>query len=182
MSTSRSYLKGSLHTLLPFHISEIEVIGVLLLVELLAGVNKSGLVAIVAIEEADNIRQIVHAIDIEVVDNSGLTHIFLGDNESFKVFLPGTDGNGKGTADGLDLSVEAKFAHHHIIVQPCIADLSMGSEDADCQRKVITAALLADVSRTEVDGQIGCRWFKARIGQSRANTVVAFLHGSIGES
>ena len=57
-------------------------------------------VPIMSIEEMDDLHQIVHAIDVDVVDNGSLADVLTGYNKSLILFLAGTNGNGKGTADG----------------------------------------------------------------------------------
>ena len=113
MSTSSSHLQGTLHTLLTFHISEVEVEGILMLIELTTGVDIGGFVTIVAIKKADDVSQILHPKDVKLVDDSCFASILLGNNKAFELLLSGTDGYRQGASHRFELSVESQFTYHH---------------------------------------------------------------------
>ena len=75
MATSSRYLQCTLHTLLAFHIGEIEVKAILVFIKLLTSIYKCRFKMRIAIKKTDNIRKIVHAIDIEIVDDCSLAGI-----------------------------------------------------------------------------------------------------------
>ena len=115
MTTSSGHLQGALHTLLSSHIGKVEVEAVLMFVELLTGIDDGGLILFCPVHETDNVREVLHAIDVEIVDNSRLVHVVHGHNKALELLLTGTDSYGEGTADGFQLTVEAQFAYHHIV-------------------------------------------------------------------
>lgn len=69
----------------------------------------------IAIKKTDNIRKIVHAIDIEIVDDSSLTCILSRHNKAFELFLTSTDSDRKNATDRLEFAIETKFSYHHIL-------------------------------------------------------------------
>ena len=74
-----SHLQGSFHAFLPFDIGKVQFIVVLLFVELTPCVNDSWLIAVVAIQEVDDVHQRVHTINFQLVDDSRLADILLGE-------------------------------------------------------------------------------------------------------
>ena len=78
MSTGSGHLKGALDILLSADVAEVEVELVLLFVELAAGVDDGGLVGGVAVEEIDNVGQVLHAINTDIVDDSRFEGIGTG--------------------------------------------------------------------------------------------------------
>ena len=55
----------------------------------------------------------------------------------------------------------------------------MSRQDTDSQGQVVAAALLADISRTEVDGQVGGRWLEADIRHGGTDTVITLLDSGV---
>ena len=115
MSTGCGNLQGTLHTFLALHFCKVKIERVLMLVELTTGIDNGCFVIVVAVEEADDIGEIVHAIDLEIVDDSRLAGILLGYDETFELFFSCADGYWQGTVDGLQLSVEPQFTNHHVL-------------------------------------------------------------------
>ena len=68
----------------------------------------------IAIKKTDNIRKIVHAIYIEIVDDSSLTGILSRHNKAFELFLTSTDSDRKDTTDRFKFAIETKFPYHHV--------------------------------------------------------------------
>ena len=114
VTTRSRYLQCTLHTLLAFHISKIKVEIILVFIKLLAGINKRRLMMRITIQETDDVRKVIHTIDIEIIDDSSLTDILARHQKSFELLFTGTDSNRKDTTDGLELSIETQFSYHHI--------------------------------------------------------------------
>ena len=55
MSTGSSYLKGTLNTLLTFHIGKVEITGVLLCIEFFSGIDNCWFKDSTPVEEADDV-------------------------------------------------------------------------------------------------------------------------------
>ena len=94
MSASRGDFKGALGSLLPSHIGEVEVAVCLLFVELAAGVDACRLELPTPREEVDDIGQLRHPKNIEVVHNRRFANVLCWHDESFELLLPCTDSNG----------------------------------------------------------------------------------------
>ena len=131
MSSCCSHLKGTFHTFLTFHVGKVEITGVLLRIEFLLCIDHCWLKRIASVEETDDVSQIPHTIDAEVIDDCCLTGILPCYQQTLELFLFGTNGYRENTADRLQLSVETEFAYEHIVMQPLIAHFSMSSQDAD---------------------------------------------------
>ena len=147
MTACGCYLESTLHTLLTTNIAEVELIMVLLLIELLAGVNDGRLIAGVTIHELDDICQRLHAIHLQLVDYSRLADVLLGHDEALELLLASPDGNGQGSANGLQAAVQSQFTYHHIMVQPVALHFAIGCKDSYGQRQVIARSFLLDVGR-----------------------------------
>ena len=117
-----------------------------------------------------------------MIDDSGLTDIRLRHDEALELLRTGSDGYGQGSADRLQTPVETQFTYHHILRQTSLAHLPVGGEDADGKGQVVAAALLADIRRREVDGDVGSGRLEADIPHGRTDTVVTLLDGGIGQS
>ena len=182
MATGSGNLEGTLDVLLSANVGKVEVVVTLLLVELATGVDDGGFEGCRAVEEVDDIGEVVHAIDLEIVHDGSFADVLPGHDESCKLFLPGLDGNGKGTADGQQTAVETEFAHEHELTETVGDDLAVGSKDADCKREVVAGAFFADVGRRQSDGDVGNGEFVADVGHGCSDAVVAFLDGIVGES
>lgn len=70
MSTSRCHLKGSFYTLLTFYVGKVLVAGILLCIEFLFGIHYYRLKCLTAVEEGDDISQIIDTIHIEAMNHS----------------------------------------------------------------------------------------------------------------
>ena len=84
-------------------------------VEFLTGIDDGGLILFCPVHEADDVREVLHAIDVEIVHDSRLVHVLHGHDEALELLLAGTDGYGEGTADGFQFAVEAQLTNHHIV-------------------------------------------------------------------
>ena len=107
MTASGRHLQGALHTLLTFHVTEVDVEMVLMLVKLLTRVDNGRLVAVVTVHKTDDVRQCLHAIDLQLVHDSRFTDILLGDNETLELLCPRPNGDGQCTANRLQTPVES---------------------------------------------------------------------------
>ena len=131
MTACSGDLQRALHALLAADVGKVELEIVLMLVELLARVDEGGLILAAAVEETDDIRQVVHAVDVKVVHHGGFAHIGLGNNQPLELLLTGTDGYGKGAADGFELPVKPQFPDHHVVGKHRLAYFPVGGQDAD---------------------------------------------------
>ena len=182
MTAGGSHLQYTLDVLLPTDIGEVGIKLVLLGKEFLAGVDNGGLVLLAAIDEMDDIEQRVHAIDLEVVDDGGLTCVLSWHDESAVFQCPRLDGDGQCAAYGQQASVESQFAYHHVFPQQPLLYLVVGCQDGDGQRQVVAAAFLLDVGRSHVDGDFTDRIFEAAVAQCCPYAIYAFADGRIGQT
>ena len=147
MTASCRYFQGALNALLAFHVAEINIEMVLLLVEFFTCVDDGRLVAVIAIHKADNVRQSLHAVDLQLVHDSRLADVLLWHDESLELLRPGSDGNGQCTSHGLQPPVEPQLTNEHIFVQSVTFYLVVGSQDGNGQRQIVARPLFFDVGR-----------------------------------
>ena len=131
MTAGGSHLQGTLHALLSLHVGKVEVEAVLLLIEFPTGVHQRRFILSVSVQETDNIRQVVHSVDRQIVDDGGLTSILTRNEQSLEMLLPGSDGYRKSPTDGFQFPVQTELADHHIVGQHRLADLTVSSQDAN---------------------------------------------------
>ena len=82
-----------------------------------SGINIQLLQRILVVQEFDNLLDAVGNQDIQIVHHSRLVGIFARYDDTLQAHLTGQDGKRQTSPDGLHMSVERKFAHHHIVGQ-----------------------------------------------------------------
>jgi hypothetical protein len=115
MASGSSHFKCSLYAFLSLYVSEIKLEMILLLVELFACVKDGRLVNRSTIEKGDNISERVHAVDLQIIDDSRLTNILAGHNEALVFLGSCLDGNRQCATNGLKGAVESQFPYKHIV-------------------------------------------------------------------
>ena len=147
MTTGSRYLQRPLDAFLTFHIGEVVLIMALLGEEFLTCVDIFRLVASVAIHKPNDIHQRLHAVDFQLVDDSGLPDVLPWDDKSLELLLAGADGDGQRSADGLQVSVKSQLAYQHVFVESFALYLVVGCQYADGQGQVVSGSFLLDVGR-----------------------------------
>ena len=172
----------TLHVFLPSDIAEVEVEQCLLLVKLLSRVDNHGCKGLRSREKLDDIDDAFHAIDLEIVHHGRLSDVVFRHNQPLETLGPRLDGNGKGTFDGLQPTVKPQLSDHHIAVETVCLYASSGRKQGNCQRKVKATALLFQVSRRHVHGDIGLRKLVTAVQKGCGNAVTSLLYGFIPQS
>ena len=117
MSTSSCYFEGTLYVFLTSHIGEVEVEFVLLFKENLAGVIDKRLDIRLVRKKINDIKQCLHAIDVEIVYYGCFMFVFFWNDKTFETFFTCLDSNGKRTLYSLQFTIESQLSHHHVFVQ-----------------------------------------------------------------
>ena len=131
MPTCSCNFQGALDALLSFDITEVKVVLVLLLIELMAGIDHCGLVGVCAVKKLNDIHERLHTINLEVIDDGGLADVLFRNNQPLELFLTCPDGDGKCTADRLQAAVKSQLAYQHVLGQPFFLHFFGGSKHAD---------------------------------------------------
>ena len=113
MPTGRSNFQSTFYTLLTLHICKVKVERILTLVEFTTGVDNCRLVSIVAIEETDNICQILHTINVKLVDDCSFSSILLRNNKTLELLFPSTNSYRQCTCHRLQFTIKTQFSYHH---------------------------------------------------------------------
>ena len=93
MPSGGSYLEGALDTLLPLHVTEIEVEAGVFPEKFGPGIDHGRLQLDLPVEKPYHLGNILHAIDIEIIDHGGFPHVGLGNNQPLEALFPRLDGN-----------------------------------------------------------------------------------------
>lgn len=155
------HLESAFDVFLTFHLVEIIGEGVLLCVELLSGVDKSGLKLMLPVEVGDDVVEVSDAINGEVVHHCGFTGIVFGHEKCLVAEFSGFDGDGQDAFDGQDVAVQPEFPDEHVLVGLWDGEEMVGQEDCDGNGEVEACPFLADVGRGEVDDERVARRFVA---------------------
>ena len=182
MASGGRHLQGALHVLLSPHVAEVDVIMSLVLVELLAGIHENRLESLLPVQELYHVGQRLHAIHFQVVDHGGLPGVLLGHDKSLEVLSPCPDGNGQGSLDGLQGAVQAQLSNHHVFGKKVTAHVVVGTQQADGQRQVETAAFLSEVGGSHVDRHFRHGKMEAAILHGGGHTVASFLDGLVSQT
>ena len=129
------------------------------------------------IQNTYDFKQIVHGIDcIRIVVPAESCRI-QGQNAS--LHSPGLHQarNGQGTRYSPHRAVQPQFSHYDIVLQLTCVYLSRGGQYAYGEGQVKAAALLAQVGRGQVDGQVGHGKLEAIVLHRRGYAVLALLDG-----
>ena len=182
VSSCGCHLERALHVLLSTDVGEVELKLVLLLVELAARVDDSGLGTFLSGEEGYDVAYVLHAVYLEIVHHGCLAHVLLGNDQSLELLGTGAYGDGKHSLGRLETAVETQLAYHHIAVEPVGNDASRRCQDGYGERQVETAAFLAKVGRSHVDGDVGTRKLVSVILKGGRYAVPSFAYGSVTET
>ena len=147
VSAGTGDLKGALDVLLSLDVGEVIGEDALCLGKFGAGIDDGRLQVDLAVEELHHLDDVVHAVDVEVVDHRRLEGVGTRHDKAVELQLARQDSHGQCTLDGAQTAVERQFAHEHVAVQLGRVDLLVASEDTDGQRQVIGRAFLLDVGR-----------------------------------
>ncbi len=176
VTTGGSYFQSPFHALLATHVSIVEVEVVLLFIEDLTCVHHRRLELLDTSEKCHDIGHGFQTIDVEFVDDSSFMHVLLRDDQPFVVFSPCLDSDGQDALHRLQLTIKAELTNHHIPVELGCVHLPRCRKNGDSQRQVEAAALLAQVGRSEVHGQIGTWKLIAIVLHGGRNAVTSLTH------
>src|SRR5574344_1688862 len=182
MSTGCSDLQSTFYTFLSAHVGKIKFKLTLLFVKDLPGIYDCWFKRLFPVQETDDINDILHTIDIDVVDDGSLVNVLFGNDQPFVMFGTRLDGNGQGTPYRLESAVQSQFTYNHILIKMLCFDIAVSCQNTDSQWQVVTAALLAYVSWSHIDCNIGYREFESVIEKCRSDTVVTLAHSLIGKT
>ena len=95
---------------------------------------------------------------------------------------PGTDGNGKCTANRLQATIETQFADEHIFAQVLVVQFLVGSQNADGKWQIVAASFLFQISRSKINGNVGYGELKTCVRHSGYYAVLALADSRIGKA
>lgn len=182
VTAGTSDLKGALDVLLAFDLGEVIGEDALCLGKLGAGIHHGGFQADVAVEELHHLREIVHAVDVEVVDHSGLQRIGARQDETVQLEFAGQDGHGQRTLDGAQAAVQRQFAHEHVTVEPLGRDFLVGSQDTYGQRQVIGRPFLLDVGGRHIHHHFLAGELVSPLLDGATHALGTLLDGRVGQA
>ena len=154
----------------------------LILIKLLASINNGRLESLFVTHKLYNIKQAVHTIDFEVIDHGRLTGVLHWHNQSLEVLCPGSNGNRQCSLDGLQRAVQTQLAYQHKFLEVRVGDVLVGSQDADGKGQVETAAFLAEVGRSKIDGDVGDRKLETAVLQGCGNAVTTLSYSLVAKT
>ena len=181
MAAGGSHFKGAFHVLSTLYVGKVEVEVVLGGGGFSPGVDDGGGQLPVAVEEVDHLFDVVDPVDVQPVDDGGLSHVGTGHDESVEPLGPSQYGNGQRAAYGEYRAVEREFTHNHVAAEFLGRNLFGGGQDTDGQRQVVGRTLFSQVGRCEVDNELAVRKFVAVVLQGRAYAFVALFYGGVGQ-
>ncbi len=181
VSSSACHLKGAFHHFLSAHLTEVERELALRPCKLCPSVHHSGLERNLVVEELYHLRDIVDAVDVEVVDHGGFGGVVAGQDKTVELHLSRENRHGQSALYGLYRPVEREFAHNHISVKSFGTNLLVASKNANGNGQVIGRAFLLDVGRRHVDYHLFARKLKLSVGHSALHSLGTFLYCGIGK-
>ena len=134
------------------------------------------------LQDAHDRVQPVHAIDLHVLELSGLQGRIDGQDDALETRLPGHLGDGERARDRADAPVQAELAHQDEMARARQLALPGSGDDADGDRQVIAAAVLAQVRGREVDDDPLARNLESQGLQGRGRAQETLLDGRVGQS
>ena len=181
MSSCRRDFEGAFHLLLSLDLLQILVI-LSMRLEPLFWVKATLLNLNAALKIAHQFLQPCNWNPLHVRDDGRLSFVFLGQHKAAQSLGFRLNGHGQHSCDGLDLSVQRKLPHHHVLRQRFRRQQSRRPQQGNCDGEVKPGADLAQGCRSEVDHDFADRQAEAGVGQRREDAVPAFPDGAIGQS
>ena len=182
MPTSCRYLQSTLHLFLSLDICKVKLEFTLLRKEFGTCIDDRGWHQLLAVQMSNNLVNVTHAIDIEIVYYCCLANIVFRNKKSLKSHLSGFDGDRQRTFDGLQRAVQTQFAHHHVAVQHPRIHLTVCCQDANGHWQVEARTFLADISRCHVYRDLTRRESVAAVFYGSINTLITFLDSTVGQT
>ena len=133
------------------------------------------------LQDAHDRIQPVHAIDLHVLEFSGLQGRIDGQDDALEARLPGHLGDGERARDRADAPVQPELAHQDEMARARQLALRGGGDDADGDRQVVAAAVLAQVRGREVDDDPFAGNLESQGLQGRGRAQEALLDGRVGQ-
>ena len=168
--------------MLSFDVGKIGLEVILLGVEFGACVHKFRFQGVGAVQVAQNLVHVAHAVDVQFVYHSRFAYIGLGYNQTLVSQLACLDGYGQCSAYGQDGAVQAELAQHHIAAKKTGLYKILCGQYADGHGQVIGRTFLADVCRCEVDGDLLCGEFVTAVLNGSHDAFMAFAHGVVWQA
>jgi hypothetical protein len=137
---------GALHAFLPSDFGEVDGRGGV--AEEGADVRRrDGLWLDVAGEQADDLAEGAGAVDVDALDDRGLSGVVGGDDDAGSAALLGEGGHGDGALDGAEAAVEREFAaeDEFAVVEAPVVGAADGADDALHDEEADGDALAIDV-------------------------------------
>ena len=124
----------------------------------------------------DRLRKRPYAHDTHAVNDGSLPDAFGGQKAGLIPFFPRLFDDGQYPCDPFDLPVETEFADDQRLTQGIRIDLSERRENPECDRQIDADALLADVRRRKINGDVFGRQLDPRIAQGDPDAFRGFAY------
>ena len=182
MTAGASHLKGAFHIVLSLHIAEIEGEIALCFGKFGARIDYGRFQRLFAIEQLHHLRNVVHAIHLQIVDDSGFGSVFFGQDKSLEVEFACQNSHRQRAFNFSYRPIESQFTHNHVFAQPIGGHHFVGSQGADSDRQIVGRAFLFDVGRRHVNHHRFVRERESSLIDGAFHALRALLHGSVGQS
>ena len=177
MTTSCRNLHSTFHCLLPFYISKVQFIIVLVTIKLLSCIYFCGLNSIrMTVQKVNDLLHCICTINLQFVDDSSLANILLRHDKSFVTFLTRHYGYRQGPTNRQQCTIETEFSNHHKFLQTLSTNFTLGRHNTNGDWQVISRTLLLQVGRSEVDGNILNKKAVTAVLYGCHNSLIALLH------
>jgi hypothetical protein len=97
-------------------------------------------------------------------------------------FFTRLNGNGQGSFDGAQQTIQRQFAHDNEFTQAVSVDLSTGGQNSHRDGQVVGGTFFADIGRGEIDDGFGAGHAVASTKNSRFNALKSFTNGIIRQT
>src|SRR5712692_11992187 len=181
MATGAGNFEGALGGLLATHILEVHH-EVLQLAQKGVAVYFERQNTVARVDETDHIEQRPHRVHRDPAHHGGLSGVQFRHNHAGDLLAPRLDGNGQCPSDDAHAAVQRQFSNEEAVGNLLFVQSPVGTQDSERHGQVEARALLANVCRSEVNGDLSGRDVVAAVFQRRAYAVTALAHGRVGQA
>ena len=174
-------LDGSLGMLLSFYLGEILLVRGIGL-EGALDIDAHGIEGGGAGEELHHLRQGLHAVDRDGLDDGRLLRVVFRDHHAAVPGLFRKHGHGERAPHRLDPAVEGELAHDEVAVHHLLGEDALGDQHADGDGQVEGGAFLLDVRGGEIDDDLLEGKIEARVLERGAYALFALFDGGVGQA
>ena len=167
------------HMRLSFHVAKIDIV-VLVRGEKLGQIAARRKQRDFAAQELKCLPQILHAVDVDLVDHGGFARVRFRNEDGLLTAAPCFERDRQNAFDRSHRTVQGKLADKTEFLERRRIDRLGHGNHAERNRQIEARTFFLNIGRREIDCRPSARPTISAIGNCRRDPITAFFHGGIG--